>query len=328
VASDDEQLPDREILFLVTRHSSPVTTWQAERAWLNDEASLSITLDQSFDQCVAITKERAANFHFAFTVLPKPRYLGICALYAFSRMADDISDDQTDPQKALAESQAWRAAFDKALAGDTSGHPILPAVADTMHRYKIKPVYMHELITGTEMDARQKRYEKWDETYLYCYRVASVIGIMTIHVFGFTDERAVLMAEKTGIAFQMTNILRDLKEDAGRDRIYLPLEDLRSHNLSEADLIKAADSPAIRKLVKFEVERTREYYKEGRELVPLIIPESRDALGSLVAIYQRLLERIAEKDYDVLTERVSLSTAEKAKLAAGFAWKKFLKLGS
>jgi phytoene synthase len=136
------------------------------------------------------------------------------------------------------------------------------------------------------------------------------------------------MAEKTGIAFQMTNILRDLKEDAGRDRIYLPLEDLRSHNISEADLLKAEDSPAIRKLVKFEVERTREYYQQGRELVPLIIPESRDALGSLVAIYQRLMERIAEKEYDVLSERVSLSTAEKAKLAAGFAWKKFLRLGS
>ncbi|HYF50009.1 MAG TPA: phytoene/squalene synthase family protein [Planctomycetota bacterium] len=287
-----------------------------------------ISLEDSYAQCIAITKERAANFHYAFSVLPRPRYQGICALYAFSRLADDISDDQSNPEKALAESTAWRAAFDKALAGDPSAHPILPAVADTMQRYNIKPLYMHELITGTEMDARIKRYEKWEDTYLYCYRVASVIGIMTIHVFGFTDERAILMAEKTGIAFQMTNILRDLKEDAERDRIYLPLEDLRSQGVSEAELLAAKDTPAIRKLVKFELERTREYYAEARELVPLIEAESRDALGSLVAIYNRLLERIAEKDYDVLTERVSLSTAEKAKLAAGLAWKKFLRLGS
>jgi 15-cis-phytoene synthase len=283
-----------------------------------------VSLEESYAQCIAVTKERAANFHFAFQVLPKPRYRGICALYAFSRLADDISDDDVDPERALANSKAWRTAFDKALAGDASTHAILPAVADTMQRYKIPPVYMHELITGTEMDAHTKRYEKWDETYLYCYRVASVIGMMTIHVFGFTDPKAVPLAEKTGIAFQMTNILRDLGEDAGRGRIYLPLEDLRKLGVSEAEVLAAKDSPALRKLVKFEVERTKSYYEQGRELVPLIEAESRNALGSLVAIYSRLLQEIERRDYDVLTERVSLSKAEKLKLAAGFAWKQFL----
>jgi phytoene synthase len=307
-----------------------------------EKTAEKMSLEDSYAQCIEVTKERAKNFHFAFTVLPKERYRGICALYAYTRTADDLSDDESDPKKALENSRAWRVAFDNALSGNFTAPPvlcapgmkaqaplgILPAVADTMARYKIPTVYMHDLITGTEMDANKKRYEKWDDSYLYCYRVASVIGMMTIHVFGFENPRAIPMAEKTGIAFQMTNILRDLVEDAGRDRIYLPLEDLRVHDISEAELLGGKDSPKLRKLVKFEVERTKVFYEQGRELVPLIAKESRDALGSLVAIYRRLLDEIERRDYDVFSERVSLSKAEKLKLAAGFAWKKFLKIGS
>src|SRR5205823_3021990 len=132
------------------------------------------------------------------------------------------------------------------------------------------------------------------DTYQYCYRVASVIGMMTVHVFGFTGSKQAAMdlAERTGIAFQMTNILRDLAEDSGRDRIYLPLEDLRAHGVSEAEMLASKKTPALVKLVQAEVERTKDYYKSGRELVPLIEAESRNALGSLVAIYQSLLVEI------------------------------------
>lgn len=293
-----------------------------------DPHARPLPLDDSYAKCVEIAKTRARNFHFAFSVLPAQRYRAICALYAYSRLADDLSDDQSDPARALEGSRAWRAAFDAALSGETGAHPILPAVADTMQRYRIPPVYMHELVTGTEMDAHKKRYQTWDETYQYCYRVASVIGMMTVHVFGFTDPRAIPLAEKTGIAFQMTNILRDLKEDAGRDRLYLPLEDLRAHGVGEADLLACRDTPALRALVRSEVERTKKYYGAGRELLPLIEAESRDALGSLVAIYQRLLAEIERRQYDVLSKRVSLSKAEKLRLAAGVAWKQFLRLGS
>jgi len=304
---------------------------------------MTVTLAESYARCIALTRERARNFHFAFTVLPQQRYSGICALYAFARTADDLSDDEADPRKALAASQVWRVAFDRALAGEaerTAGSPhdhtvltparqaLLPAVADTMRRYNIPPQYMHELITGTEMDARQQRYETWADTYLYCYRVASVIGMMTIHVFGFSDPKAIPLAEKTGVAFQMTNILRDLVEDGRRGRIYLPLEDLRAHGIAEETLLAAKDSPALRKLVEFEARRAREYYAAGCELVPLIAAESRDALGSLVAIYQRLLKEIERRKYDVFGSRVRLSKAEKLKLAAGFAWKKFLRIGT
>ena len=306
---------------------------------MTTELRSSVSLDESYAQCVALTKERARNFHFAFSVLPPERYRGICALYAFTRTADDLSDDEPEPRRALAAAQAWREAFARALAGDfpapaaapgseslpAAAYEILPALADTMRRYSIPPQYMHELITGTEMDARQKRYEKWEDTYRYCYRVASVIGIMTIHVFGCSDPRGIPLAEKTGIAFQMTNILRDLAEDAGRGRIYLPLEDLRAHAVSEEELLAAKDSPAIRRLVKFEAARAQEYYLAAPALLPLIAGESRDALGSLVAIYQRLLQEIERRDYDVLSSRVTLSKAEKMRLAARFAWRKFFK---
>jgi 15-cis-phytoene synthase len=307
-------------------------------------ATTGMTLEQSYERCVAVTRERAANFHHAFTILPQPRYRGICALYAFTRMADDISDDEPDPAKALANSAAWRAAFDRAMAGDfdaplgieTRGAngealaeaAILPAVADTMKTYRIPVEYMHELITGTEMDGRQSRYENWDDTYLYCYRVASVIGMMTIHVFGFSDPKAVALAEKTGIAFQMTNILRDLTEDAQRNRIYLPLEDLRRFNVAEEELLAGKDSPKLRELVHFETDRAMEFYKAAPELVPLILDESRDAMSTLVGIYQRLLKKIEARKYDVFSERVSLSKGEKAALVAEFAWKKIRNFGN
>ncbi len=290
--------------------------------------STPVSLDASYALCDAITAERARNFHFAFRVLPKERYKGICALYAFTRTADDLSDDETDPAKALENARRWRETFDAALAGDTSRHAIMPAVADTFARYKIPPVYMHDLLDGTEMDAHQNRYENWADTYKYCYRVASVIGMMTIHVFGFDDPRAIPLAEKMGIAFQMTNILRDIKEDAERNRIYLPLEDLKTHAISEETLLKCEDSPALRALVKFETDRAWQHYEDAQPLIGMIYDESRDALGSLVAIYKRLLEEIRRRDHDVFSKRVSLSTAEKLSLAAGMAWKRFLKFGS
>ena len=275
-------------------------------------------LEKSYKSCIEVTKARAANFHFAFKVLPNERYRGICALYAFSRIADDISDDEPNPEIALVKSRAWRDSFDQALAGNSDSHPILAAVADTMMKFKIPPVYMHELITGTEMDAQQKRYETWKDSYLYCYRVASVIGMMTIHVFGFTDPKAILLAEQTGIAFQMTNILRDLVEDGTRDRIYLPLEDLRAHEIPESELLAARNSPLLRKLVKFELERTKAYYSGCDELIPMIVPESRKAMAGLIAIYRRLLDEIERREYDVFSKRVSLSTVEKLKLASSF----------
>jgi phytoene synthase len=282
-------------------------------------------LDESYARCIEITKKRARNFHFAFQVLPPAPYKGICALYAFARRADDFSDDDGDPARALASACRFRAAFDRALEGDLSGDPIFPAVAETVRKHKIPREYFHELIAGTEMDATIRRYQTWEDTYRYCYRVASVVGLMTIHVFGFSGAEALPLAERTGIAFQVTNILRDIKEDAGRNRIYLPLEDLARHGVSEADVLAARDSPAFRALVRFEVARAREYYRAGDELLPLIGAKCRPALAALVTIYGRLLEEIARRGYDVFSKRVSLSAAEKLRLAGRFAVGTWLK---
>lgn len=287
----------------------------------------AVSLEASYARCIEVARERAKNFHFAFRILPEDRYRGICALYAFARLADDYSDEESDPAKALENARRWRADFDRALTGDSGGHEILPAVVETVQRYKIAPVYFHELIAGTEMDAAIKRYATWDETYRYCYRVASVIGIMTIHVFGFQDVggRALKLAEETGIAFQMTNILRDIKEDARRDRIYLPLEDLAKCGVAEADVLAGKDSPAFRDLIRMEAGRAATYYRSGEELTPMIDGAGRPALEALVKIYRRLLEEIERRDYDVLSKRVSLSKAVKLRLAGGAALKSLLK---
>ena len=287
----------------------------------------AVALEDSYARCIEMTRERAKNFHRAFQVLPKERYKGICALYAFARLADDFSDEEADAEKALRAAQRWREALDRALEGDPSGHAVFPAVADTVKTRGINPDYLRELIAGTEMDASIKRYATFEgpnSTYRYCYLVASVVGLMTIHVFGFEGQgtpqakRALELAERTGIAFQLTNILRDIKEDSGRDRIYLPLEDLKRFDLSEAEILSAQDSRKFRALVQFELERAKEYYKAGHELTPLIEKESRPAMNVLVAIYERLLDEIARRDFDVLSKRVSLSTFEKMKIAGKF----------
>ncbi len=294
---------------------------------MSTEVTEMESLSQSYAHCVALSKKEAKHFHYGFQLLAdKDRYQSICALYAFARLADDFSDDDDDAERALENAREWRRAFDRAMDGDPSAHLIMPAVVDSVRKYKIPVKYFHELMTGTEMDARQNRYTTWEDSYGYCYRVASVIGLMTIHVFGFEDPqhetgsgegRACELAEKTGIAFQMTNIVRDIKEDAERDRIYLPLEDLKRFGITEDQLLAGKHTPEIRELVKFEVERAHTYYEAAPELVPMIHKGSRRALSMMVKVYQGLLKEIERRDYDVLTERVSLSKAQKLALAGG-----------
>ena len=288
-------------------------------------------LETSYQLCVEVARKRAKNFHFAFQLLPEERYRGICALYAFARLADDFSDDGGASSRALENARRWRADLDRAVAGDADPGTVLPAVADTLRRFEIAPAYLHDLIAGTEMDARITRYATWPETYRYCYLVASVVGIMTVQVFGFTDgqadarARTLKLAEETGIAFQLTNVLRDIKEDGSRGRIYLPLEDLARFGVSESELLAGKDSPAFRALVRFEVERARRYYLAAGELLPRIAGRGRPALDALVKIYRRLLEEIERRGFDVLSRRVSLSAVEKLRLAGGSALKSLLK---
>lgn len=305
------------------------------------ETGKYVPLDVSYSLCVETAKKRAGNFFFAFRVLPKERFRGICALYACTRRADDIADgeaegeageatagDASDPAVVRAQLKNWRRAFDQALAGKPDADPLLPAVADTFHRFAVPPRYLHELIAGCEMDALQTRYEQWENLRLYCYRVASVVGLMTLHIFGFADDgtgkatpedKTLDAGERLGLAFQLTNILRDVKEDGERGRIYLPLEELHRFNVSEDELLRGRDSPEFRRLILFEAQRAAEFYKAADELLPKVSGVGRPALAALTAIYRRLLEEIVKREGDVLSRRVSLSKAEKIRLAAAAA---------
>jgi phytoene synthase len=248
-------------------------------------------------------------------MLPEPKRRGLCALYAFMRLVDDVSDDSGASnedgvgakQRGLAR---WRGLVDAAYAGELSGHAILPAFADTCSRYSIPARYFHDLIAGAEMDISLKHYATFDRLREYCYRVAGTVGLTCIHVFGFRDPRAPDVAEKLGIAFQLTNILRDLPADLKMGRVYLPQEDLERFGVREADLA-GPRSAQLAELIKFEADRAWGYYEEGAEIVGMVERDSRAALWTLARTYSSLLARIETRGYDVFSARVRLSAPGK-----------------
>jgi phytoene synthase len=275
----------------------------------------------SYVECRRIARAAASNFYYAFFLLQQPKRDALCALYAFMRLVDDVSDtagELAEKQRALAR---WRAALDAALEGDTTVDSILPAFADTVRRYAIPPRYLRDLISGAEMDLTITSYATFDRLREYCYRVAGTVGLTCLYVFGFRDPRAPDLAEKLGIAFQLTNILRDLSRDFQMGRIYLPQEDWERFGCRAEDLarITAEGSqrhhervpPALEELLRFEAERAWRFYEEGAALVPLVNPESRAALWALVRIYSGLLRKIEAQGYDVFSSRAQLSAAEK-----------------
>ncbi len=266
---------------------------------------------QSYAECRRVARNAASNFYYAFFMLPQAKRDALCALYAFMRLVDDVSDtpgSEADKQRGLAR---WRAALDAAVAGDVSGHPILPAFADTIGRFHIPPRYFHDLISGAEMDLTVGNYATFDRLREYCYRVAGTVGLTCLQVFGFDDPRAPDLAEKLGIAFQLTNILRDAPKDYEMGRVYLPQEDLKKFGVRPEDLAHGPLTPALRDLFAFEAGRAWGFYREGVQLIPRVHPDARAALWALTRIYSGLLRRIEARGYDVFSERVRLSTPEK-----------------
>ena len=266
---------------------------------------------QSYAECRRVARASASNFYYAFFMLPQAKRDALCALYAFMRLVDDVSDtvgSAADKQRGLAR---WRAALDAAAAGDVSSHPILPAFADTIERFHIPPRYFHDLISGAEMDLTVGEYATFDRLREYCYRVAGTVGLTCLHVFGFDDPHAPDLAEKLGIAFQLTNILRDVRSDYEMGRVYLPLEDLAQFGVRPEALARGPLTPEVRSLLEFEAARAWNFYREGVELIPLVHADARAALWALARIYSSLLRRIEARGYDVFSERVRLSTPEK-----------------
>jgi phytoene synthase len=266
-------------------------------------------LAHSYQYCRRTARREARNFYYSFLLLPRPKRDAMCAIYAFMRACDDLSDD---PCLAGAEPLLrWRDDLYRALSGHYAEHPCWPAFHDAVRRYRIPARYFDEMIDGVASDLEPRAIATFDELYAYCYRVASVVGLTVVHVFGFDSPRALELAEKCGIAFQLTNILRDVKEDCERGRVYLPLEDLRRFDLSPAELCEPAAAPRFRELMRFEAARARAFYEESLPLVGLVDRRSRPSLRALIAIYRRLLERIEQSDYDVLSRRIRLPGWEK-----------------
>ncbi len=273
---------------------------------------MSIPLEQSYAHCRGVAKARARNFYYSFVLLPPDKKNAMCAVYAFMRYCDDLSDEPGATRSAM---DRWREALRDALAGRPDDNPAWPAFLDSVKRHAIPHEYFHEMIEGVASDLEPRAVGTFEELYGYCYRVASVVGLTIVHIFGFASpesrEAALPLAEKCGIAFQLTNILRDVREDAGLGRIYLPAEDLERFGVSADDLRQARRTDRFGRLMEFETARARRYYAEAAPLVPLIHPKSRASLRALIAIYSGLLDRVAESQYDVLTRRISLSSLEK-----------------
>jgi squalene synthase HpnC/squalene synthase HpnD len=271
----------------------------------------------SYEQCHNIARAARSNFYYAFFLLPKPKRDALASLYAFMRLIDDVADEGADlaaKQRGLAK---WRAAFDAAINHDgPPASPVLPALVDTIERYRMPPRYLHDLISGAEMDLTVRSYATFDRLKEYCYRVAGTVGLTCTHVFGFQDPRALDLAEKLGLAFQLTNIIRDVREDYAAGRVYLPEEDLSRFGVSPEDFRRNEATLGVRELLRFEADRAWESYEEGSALFNLINPESRAALWLLARTYSALLVRIEALDFAVLRERVRLSRAEKMLFSA------------
>ena len=266
-----------------------------------------MTLDSSYAHCAGVARKQAKNFYYSFLLLSKPQRQAMCAIYAFMRYCDDLSDDESIHDRVGAI-ERWRGDLDSALAGVPPDHPIWPAFIDTVRRYRIPHEYFFDMIDGVSSDLDPRRVQTFQELYDYCYHVASVVGLTIIHIFGFESPEALKLAEKCGIAFQLTNILRDVREDSEKKRVYLPAEDFRRFGVSAETFEPHEDFLAM---MEFEACRARDYYYQSLPLVALIDVRSRASLRALIGIYARLLDRIVASDYDVLERRIRLPLWEK-----------------
>ena len=285
----------------------------------------------AYSVCRGITRSRAKNFYYGFLVLPKKKRRALCAVYAFMRRCDDIADDPSLPVRDRRQKlDVWLDAFHAAQAGHPTDDPILLALTDAQRRFGIPAGLLDALAFGTAMDVEedseqptnsglQVQYRSFEDLERYCYNVASVVGLVCIRIFGYNKPDAEPLAERCGLAFQLTNIIRDVKEDAALGRVYLPGKDLAEFSISATEIASTVDPARIRPLLALQAQRAFENYRAAEDLIPLIDEDSQPALWVLVTIYRGLLEKIVRLNYDVFTRRVSLSVWEKLKiLSRGF----------
>jgi phytoene synthase len=288
-------------------------------------------LHMAYSVCRGITRSQAKNFYYGFLVLPKRKRQALCAVYAFMRRCDDIADDPSlSPRDRHQKLDAWVYAFHAAQIGHPTDDPILLALTDAQRRFHIPLGLLDALAFGTTMDVEenpeqpaqsglQVQYRSFQDLERYCYHVASVVGLVCIRIFGYNDPTAESLAERCGLAFQLTNIIRDVKEDAAVGRIYLPQDELEQLGISTTELSSKPDLARVRPLLELQAQRAFENYRAGDELLNFISEDSQPALWVLVNIYRSLLEKIVRLNYDVFTRKISLTFREKLTiLAKGF----------
>ena len=285
---------------------------------LQTAGALGASLEADYRRCGDITRQSSSNFYYAFMLLPAERRRSLYAVYAFCRFVDDVADDESIREPALLLAR-WRKELGRVYGDGTPTRGISRALADTVRRFAVPRECFEELIAGMEMDLSRKRYATFEDLRSYCYRAASVVGLICIEIFGYTNPDAKIYAENLGIACQLTNILRDVKEDAAKGRIYLPQEDLARFGVSEQEILGGVYSDAFVRLMEFEARRAREFYERAQNALP---PEDRSTLLTAEAmrlIYGSLLDRIVSSNYRVLDRRLSLSAPHKLYLV-GRAW--------
>jgi 15-cis-phytoene synthase len=272
-------------------------------------------LTASYRRAEAVARSRARNFYYSFVVLPAPKRRSMCAVYAFMRYCDDISDGSSSVESKQATLQRWREQLKAAVSENAPADPIFPAFRDSLERFSIPAEYFSWVIDGAEMDLTVNRYETFVDLYRYCFNVAAAVGLVCLQIFGYKEESAKKYAEHCGIAFQLTNILRDIKEDAEMGRIYLPREDLERFHYTPDDLRHGILDERFRKLMAFEADRASGYYTQARKLLPLVESVSRPALWAMIEIYSGILNKIVRSNYNVFDSPIHLSNSKKASVA-------------
>lgn len=284
-------------------------------------------LELAYRTCREITRREARNFYYAFLTLPAAQRRAICVVYAFCRFCDDSVDAVRSPDEKLAALDTLRESLALAYSGGGKDHssapypandsrPIFLALADVAHRYGIPQEYFDEVIAGVQADLVKDHYQSFEELRRYCYQVASVVGLICIQIFGYSEPEARERAVDLGLAMQLTNIARDVAEDLTLGRVYIPQDELSRFGYSEEELKAGVVNPAFINLMQFQAQRARDYFSSGFQLLHYLPPSSRPCPAVMGQLYRRLLDHIEASGYDVLHRRVSLSTGEKLRVMA------------
>ncbi|MCH7625206.1 MAG: presqualene diphosphate synthase HpnD [Chloroflexi bacterium] len=276
---------------------------------------MATELDQAYDHCQRIAKENAKNFYYAFKTLPSNKRRAIYATYAFCRLCDDIADEEMPLEEKDRQFAATRRMLDDSMRGNNDG-PVFTALEDAARAFNIPREYFEEVIEGVEMDLKKTRFANFEELREYCHKVASVVGLVCIEVFGYDDPKAKEYAVDLGLAMQITNILRDVKEDAERGRVYLPLDEIERFGYSVEELMAGVVNEPFRRLMAHQAQRARAYFDSGSRLLPLIDQESRVCPAVLHGVYSALLDRIEASGFEVFERRIRVSTPRKVMITA------------